>query len=162
IYSFQGADPEGFDRMKDHFAGELSKVEKTLQDSELLYSFRSSDAILQLVDQTFQGDMADGLGDRIKHIAFKGDMPGRVDVWPMIEPSEKPEEREWDDPLDLKGRTNNKVVLAQQIASEIKRMMNDETLPVKVEGIWSRRKITPGDFLILVQGRGNGIFDEVI
>ncbi|MDC1229336.1 double-strand break repair helicase AddA [Octadecabacter sp.] len=162
IYSFQGADPEGFDRMKDHFAGELSKVEKTLQDSELLYSFRSSDAILQLVDQTFQGDMADGLGDRIKHIAFKGDMPGRVDVWPMIEPSEKPEEREWDDPLDLKGRTNNKVVLAQQIASEIKRMMNDETLPVKVQGIWSRRKITPGDFLILVQGRGNGIFDEVI
>lgn len=163
IYSFQGADPEGFDRMKDHFARELGKVKEDLQDSELLYSFRSSSAILKLVDQTFKGDMAEGLGDRIEHLAFKNDMPGRVDLWPMVEPSEKPEEREWDDPLDLKGRSNNKVVLAKQIASQIKRMIDHETLPVKEKGDaeWSRRKITPGDFLILVQRRSD-LFDEII
>ncbi|KAG1713747.1 ATP-dependent helicase/nuclease subunit A [Nymphon striatum] len=163
IYSFQGADPEGFDRMKDHFAGELSKIKKHLQDSELLYSFRSSEAILQLVDRTFQNEMADGIGDRIKHLAFKKEMPGRIDLWPMIEPSNKPEEREWDDPVDLKGRTNNKVMLAHQIASEIKRMIKEETLPVKGENdtTWSRRKITPGDVLILVQRRSD-LFDEII
>ncbi|MCF2871497.1 double-strand break repair helicase AddA [Octadecabacter sp. G9-8] len=163
IYSFQGADPEGFDRMKDHFATELGKVKKTLQDSELLYSFRSSQAILQLVDQTFRGEMSEGLGDRIEHLAFKDEMPGRVDLWPMVEPSDKPEEREWDDPVDLKGRTNNKVILAQQIASEIKRMINEETLPTKGrdETQWSRRKITPGDVLILVQRRSD-LFDEII
>ena len=163
IYSFQGADPEGFDRMKNHFSGELAKVDKHLQDSELLYSFRSSQAILGLVDQTFQGEMSEGLGDRIKHLAFKDDMPGRVDLWPMIEPSEKPEEREWDDPIDLKGRTNNKVMLAHQIASEIKRMIRHETLPIKNrdDTEWSRRKITPGDVLILVQRRSD-LFDEII
>ena len=164
IYSFQGADPEGFDQMRDYFDGELSKVKKTLQRQELLYSFRSSDAILRLVDQTFQGEMAEGLGDRIEHLAFKNDMPGRVDLWPAIEKSDKPEEREWDDPLDLKGRTNHKVILAEQVASEIKRMLEEETLPVKPNGAtqWQRRKITPGDFLILVQGRMSGIFDQII
>ncbi len=163
IYSFQGADPEGFDRMKGHFAGELEKVKKRLQDRELLYSFRSSAAILQLVDKTFTGDMADGLGDKVEHRAFKDDMPGRVDVWPVIEPSDKPEEREWDDPVDLKGRTNHKVILADQIATQIKRMINEETLPVKGKGDteWSRRKITPGDFLILVQRRSD-LFSEII
>ncbi|SMX41167.1 double-strand break repair helicase AddA [Octadecabacter ascidiaceicola] len=163
IYSFQGADPEGFDRMRDHFDGELAKVEKKLQDRELLYSFRSSSAVLQLVDKTFEGDMAEGLGDHIKHLAFKDDMPGRVDIWPVVEPTDKPEEREWDDPVDLKGRTNHKVVLAAQIASEIKRMIATETLPVKEKGAadWSRRKITPGDFLILVQRRSD-LFSEII
>ena len=164
IYSFQGADPEEFDKMRDHFDGELLKVKKRLKSEELLYSFRSSEAILRLVDQTFQGEMREGLGDRVEHLAFKDDMPGRVDVWPVIEKSEKPEEREWDDPLDLKGRTNHKVVLAEQIAAEIKRMLRDETLPYKPEGAieWQRRKITPGDFLILVQGRMSGIFEQII
>lgn len=163
IYSFQGADPEGFDRMRDHFDGELANVQKQLQDRELLYSFRSSSAVLQLVDQTFSGEMAEGLGDQIQHLAFKDDMPGRVDIWPVVEPSEKPEEREWDDPVDLKGRTNHKVVLATQIASEIKRMIATETLPVKEKDAseWSRRAIKPGDFLILVQRRSD-LFSEII
>ncbi|MDC0116134.1 double-strand break repair helicase AddA, partial [Octadecabacter sp.] len=163
IYSFQGADPEGFDRMRDHFNGELAKIEKTLKARELDYSFRSSQAILQLVDQTFQGEMSEGLGDRIKHLAFKDDMPGRVDLWPMVEPSGKPEEREWDDPIDLKGRDNNKVVLASQIAKQIRHMIDHETLPVKgSKGPgWSRRKITEGDILILVQRRSD-LFGEII
>lgn len=163
IYSFQGADPEGFDRMSDHFTGELAKVQKSLYKLELLYSFRSSTAVLELVDQTFKGELAEGLGNHIKHIAFKDGMPGRVDVWPVIEPSKKPEERDWDDPVDLKGKTNHKVILATQIAAEIKRMIAQETLPVKdANGTgWSRRKITPGDILILVQRRSD-LFSEII
>lgn len=161
IYSFQGADPEGFDRMREHFDGELAKVNRPLQNSELLYSFRSSAAILGLVDQTFRGDMADGLGDRIEHLAFKHDMPGRVDVWPLIEPSEKPEEREWDDPMDLKGRENHVVVLASQIAGQIRHMIDHETLPVKTDNGWARRAITAGDVLILVQRR-SALFGEII
>lgn len=163
IYSFQGADPEGFDRMREYFAEELSKVRKTLQKTELEYSFRSSAAVLQFVDQTFTGDMADGLDTRINHLAFKDDMPGRVDVWPVIEPSKSDDDREWDDPVDLKGDTNHQVILARTIAAEIKRMISDETLPVKGrdDTDWGRRKITPGDILILVQRRSD-IFGEII
>lgn len=163
IYSFQGADPEGFDRMRRHFERELGHVDKTLQNRELLYSFRSSPAILQLVDETFRDEMAEGLGDRIAHLAFHDQMPGRVDLWPVVEPVAGPEEREWDDPIDQKGRTNHTVVLARQIASDIKRMLAEETLPVlqKDDKGWARRPITPGDFLILVQRRGD-LFREII
>jgi len=161
IYSFQGADPERFDRMRDYFEGELAQVNRPLQTKELEHSFRSSEAILRLVDQTFTAEMADGLGERIKHIAFKDDMPGRVDVWPVVEPSDKPEEREWDDPIDLKGRTNHQVILARQIAQSIKLMIETERLPVKDGDTWARRNITPGDVLILVQRRSD-LFGEII
>jgi len=145
IYSFQGADPEGFDRMRDHFDGELEKVQKHLKTCDLLYSFRSSQAVLGLVDQIFQNDMAEGLGAGIKHLAFHESMPGRVDLWPVIEPSEKPEARAWDDPMDIKGPTNNKVILAKQIAREIKRMIKSETLPVKAGDAWACPTLTAGD-----------------
>ncbi|MDA9208069.1 double-strand break repair helicase AddA [Octadecabacter sp.] len=161
IYSFQGADPEGFDRMRDHFAAELEKVQKPLQNTQLQYSFRSSAAILQFVDHVFKGEMTEGLEQSVDHFAFKDDMPGRVDLWPAIDPIKKAEEREWDDPVDLKGDTNHQVVLARTIASNIKRMISDDTLPVKDGDTWARRKITPGDILILVQRRSD-LFGEII
>ena len=161
IYSFQGADPEGFDRMREHFASELGKVQKPLQNAQLQYSFRSSAAVLQFVDQTFKGEMSDGLEAKVSHLSFKDDMPGRVDLWPAIDPIKKPEEREWDDPIDLKGDTNHQVVLARTIANQIKRMIAQDTLPIKDGDAWARRKITPGDILILVQRRSD-LFGEII
>jgi len=161
IYSFQGADPEGFDRMRDHFATELEKVQKPLQNTQLQYSFRSSAAVLQFVDQTFTGELNEGLEAHVSHLAFKNDMPGRVDLWPAIEPIKKAEERDWDDPIDLKGDTNHQVVLARTIAAQIKRMIAQDTLPVKDGETWARRKITPGDILILVQRRSD-LFGEII
>lgn len=161
IYSFQGADPEGFDRMRDHFAAELQKVQKPLQNTQLQYSFRSSAAVLQFVDQTFKGEMTAGLDADVTHLAFKDDMPGRVDLWPAVEPIKKAEEREWDDPVDLKGDTNHKVILAKKIAAQIKQMIAQDTLPVKDGETWARRKITPGDILILVQRRSD-LFGEII
>ena len=50
IYSFQGADPDGFDRMRRHFAGRLENVSVSLENLLLEYSFRSSPAILRVVD----------------------------------------------------------------------------------------------------------------
>lgn len=163
IYSFQGADPEGFDRMRDHFYSKLAQVKKTLYTSGLRYSFRSSDAVLRLVDQTFTADMTEGLEPDIRHLGFKSDMPGRVDLWPAIEKTQKPEDRAWDDPVDKRGETNHLVVLARQIAGEIKRMIATEYLPVKDRNDtgWSRRKITAGDILILVQRRSD-LFHEII
>ncbi len=163
IYSFQGADPEGFDRMRDHFDTELGKVQKRLQKQELHYSFRSSPAILGVVDQTFQGEMTEGLEPDVQHLAFKSDMPGRVDLWPVIEKTQTEDDRAWDDPVDQRGETNHLVLLARRIASEIKRMISSEHLPYKQKGStqWSRRKIKAGDVLILVQRRSE-LFHEII
>ncbi len=98
IYSFQGADLAAFDRMKAHFRARLSAVRTHLADLTLEYSFRSSPAILRLVDLTFDASVGRDIAGEVKHIAFYGDLPGRVDLWPAIEPVTDPEPEAWYDP----------------------------------------------------------------
>jgi superfamily I DNA/RNA helicase len=62
IYSFQGADPEGFDRMRDHFDERLRGVGQDLQETDLLYSFRSARPILELVDDGLRARTPTGVG----------------------------------------------------------------------------------------------------
>jgi ATP-dependent helicase/nuclease subunit A len=165
IYSFQGADPEAFDRMQAHFDGELGKVAKRLNKWALAHSFRSSPAILRLVDLTFKGDRAEGLEKEVLHRAVKSDMPGRVDLWPAIAPAkDEKEDRRWFDPVDTVGAHHHTVQLASQIAREIERLTREETIPVEIgkTGAYQRRPITPGDFLILVRGRKSGLFARII
>jgi len=61
IYSFQGADPGQFDRVRDSFSAKLEGAEKTLQVASLDYSFRSSQTILTLVDKIYEDARARGL-----------------------------------------------------------------------------------------------------
>ena len=162
IYSFQGADAEAFDAMRDHFAEALNRTGERLEVMPLEYSFRSAEAILRLVDRTFTGPLAEGLEREVFHRAFKRDMPGRVDLWPVVEKTKEDEEdRPWHAPVDTVGAKHHDVVLAERIAGEIHRMIREETLPEKADGRYRRRPITAGDFLILVQRR-SGLFAEII
>ena len=99
IYSFQGADPSAFDRMRDDFSAGLRAVGTGLATLQMEHSFRSSSAILDLVDATLDaqdyGDPAD-----LKHRAFKADLPGRVDLWPVISTPEEPQKAHWRTPVD--------------------------------------------------------------
>lgn len=164
IYSFQGAAPEAFDEMRHHFSEALANVDRHLADRSLNYSFRSSQAILRVVDETFSGSRSMGMDSESGHLAFKADMPGRVDLWPVIEKPEEPEEREWFTPVDTPSETNEIVVLANQVAAQIKHMITHETLPVEIgnTGTYNHRPITEGDVLILVRGRTSGLFAEII
>lgn len=163
IYSFQGADPEGFDRMREHFEQELGNVGKKLNPLALEYSFRSSHAILSLVDKTFSEDRAKGLEKQVKHLAFKDAMPGRVDLWPVIEKSQDSVEREWFAPVDTVSEESHTVRLAKEIAAKVRHMIDRETVPEEIgnTGVFKRRPIREGDFLILVQSRKR-LFTEII
>jgi ATP-dependent helicase/nuclease subunit A len=163
IYSFQGADPAAFDDMKAHFHDAHRAVDKPFEVTSLDHSFRSSQAILSVVDATFTGDRAAGMDDHLTHIAFKENMPGRVDLWPVVEKSAVDEPRNWFDPIDLPSDTDHTVLLANRVAAQIKQMIATETLPDEIgnSGTYCRRPITEGDFLILVQRRSD-LFSEVI
>ena len=158
IYSFQGADPDGFDRMKSYFAQRLVDSENHLSDRTLQYSFRSSHAILSLVDVVFDGLVKAGFGGE-SHIAFKSDLPGRVDLWPAIAPDTETPETPWYTPVDRRSPKHHSVQLAEGIAAEIKRMVDDRVLLPKGDG--TARPVRPGDFLILVQRR-SALFSEII
>ncbi|NVO55900.1 double-strand break repair helicase AddA [Rhodobacteraceae bacterium B1Z28] len=164
IYSFQGADPQAFDRMQAEFGQKLAESGSKLWDSTLEYSFRSSSAILSLVDILFENRADAGFHKEAQHRAFKADLPGRVDLWPVVEKVEDAEDGDWTDPVDRPGARHHTVILAEQVAQSIKDMIKrGETVPEDGEasGTFVRRKVRPGDFLILVQRRSD-LFAEII
>jgi len=164
IYSFQGADPAEFDRMQDYFKGQMAQVDAPFQAKQLEHSFRSADPILRLVDYTLQGYADHGLGGEIKHRTSKSNMPGRVDLWPVVEMSKEPEKKNWFDPTDKLADNHETVVLAEQVAQNIKEMCRGGAqIPEEIGNTdaYSLRPITEGDFLILVRRRSK-LFHEII
>ncbi|TLP65624.1 double-strand break repair helicase AddA [Parasedimentitalea maritima] len=164
IYSFQGADPDAFDRMRAEFGNRLHDTGSALQDASLDFSFRSSAAILGLVDLVFQDMPRAGFHKESLHRAFKSDLPGRVDLWPLVEKVDDKDERDWTDPLDRPGARHHNVILAERIAQSIKDMIDSgATIPEDgpTRGSFVRRPVHAGDFLILVQRRSD-LFSEII
>ncbi|RYH10890.1 double-strand break repair helicase AddA [Tropicimonas sp. IMCC6043] len=166
IYSFQGADPSGFERMRRAFAERLAHIDLTLQELELKYSFRSSGEILSTVDATFGADNTSGMRGAVRHIAFKTGLPGRVDLWPIVERVDATEPAAWFDPVDMVSDAHHVVQLARQVAAQAREMVESGLLWEERHGALVPRKITAGDILILVRGRGAGaavsLFQEII
>ncbi|RJE82454.1 double-strand break repair helicase AddA [Paracoccus onubensis] len=158
IYSFQGADIAVFEEMRDRFEQDFQAIQSPMQQRGLSHSFRSSPAILSLVDAVFQGDAAQGLGDPPRHIAFRDTLPGRVDIWPPIPEPDKPEPGDWTDPVDAPAENSASVMLARAIAGQIKAMIGTPFFDAKAKRV---RAIGPGDIQILVQRRA-ALFEELI
>ncbi|MEM1301124.1 MAG: double-strand break repair helicase AddA [Pseudomonadota bacterium] len=163
IYSFQGADPQAFDDMRDLFQAGLEPSERPLQELSLQHSFRSSPAILDVVDATFAASEHRGLGQDSDHIAFKSALPGRVDLWDPVQVEKSEDETPWYDPIDRISDDDPKRVLAEKVAEQIQHLLQNEALPTVDENDQlTGRRIEPRDILILVQGRRSGLFQEII
>lgn len=158
IYSFQGADPREFDRMQRDFSERLEAAGTPLQTQRLEHSFRSSSAILDAVDATFEGREESGFSLEQSHIPFWPTLPGRVDLWPIKPAPEFPDDPPWYAPVDVRAESDPDVVLAGQIADAIAHMIaNAQPIP-EGNGL---RPVRAGDFLILVQRRA-ALFHEII
>lgn len=157
IYSFQGADIAVFDDRHARFARGFEAARAPMQDAALLHSFRSSPAVLRLVDAVFQGAGAEGLGGAPRHIPFHESMPGRVDLWPVVTPPEAPEPAAWDDPIDLIRPTDAAAQLAEAVAEAVAEMLG-RPIQARDGGL---RAIRAGDVLILVQRR-SALFHQII
>jgi ATP-dependent helicase/nuclease subunit A len=161
IYSFQGADVAAFDRMQGHFHDRLAGG-NALAARSLDHSFRSSPAILGVVDATFQGPAAAALGGQALHRAFHAHLPGRVDVWPVIEKTAAEEPGPWYLPLDRPDPEDPQVALAGRIARWIRDLVaSGEQVPQASQSGLSQRPIGFGDVLILVQRR-SPLFHHII
>ena len=115
--------------------------------------------ILNVVDALFADTYPEALGREVRHIAFQGALPGRVEVWPVV-PKAEPDaaEDDWTDPVDRTAPRAPVVVLAGQIAEHIRAML-DQGAPVP--GKHGIRAARPGDFLILVRRR-SGVFPHLL
>ena len=161
IYSFQGADISVFDEKLNQFSGQFQAAGLPFQSLKLEYSFRSSPAVLRLVDETFGARFPAAMGDSVLHHAFKAAMPGRVDLWPVIVSTPENTDENWEDPIDLVAETHHSAQLAEAVAQEISMMIASGVhIPIGDDPALSR-PVHAGDFLILVQRR-SALFAQII
>jgi ATP-dependent helicase/nuclease subunit A len=96
-----------------------------------------------------------GVGGETNHIAFFEDIPGRVDLWPIVEPeTAEPTPEDWENPQDLKTPEHHVNRLASMVARNVKTMIETGSIPRKGS---ETTQVEPGDILILVRNR-SGLF----
>lgn len=152
IYSFQGAEPGAFDSMRRYFEEAMAGQGGGLREEALLGSFRSAPAILHVVDAVFDQPNANLTSHSAapEHLAVHEKRAGCVELWPLIEPADKPDQPDGWSPVDLPGSGAPKPRLCAAVAGEVARMVNEGAhLP------GGGRLITPGDIIILLQARSD-------
>lgn len=164
IYRFQGADPQAFMQMKHYFAQRVTQAQASWQPVSLSLSFRSTQAVLTLVDQLYQQeDARHGVletGIELQHQPFRC-APGRVELWPLSHADESeqtadslPSWRHQSAPLTsaLSAREH----CAEKIATTLAQWIREKRpLPAR------NRPLDAGDILILVRQR-SGFYYRLI
>ncbi len=152
IYSFQGAEPIRFGMMRNHFHEQETSIGRNLPTVELEASFRTTSAVLEVVDAVFASPEAfDGLtwnNKTVHHSTNRQGQAGLVELWDTLTTDNVTEIRPWDLPFDKKTAESPVVRLAEKIAKCIQDWLNNgECLQS------TGRPITPGDIMILVPQR---------
>ena len=152
IYSFQGADPIRFGLMRKHFHDQETAIGRDLSTIDLEVSYRTTTAILDVVDAVFASSEAlDGLTwnkKAVHHNSNRQGQSGLVELWETLTPDDVLDIRPWDYPFDKITAKSPITRLAEKIAGRIKEWLHNKTI-LKSEG----RPITPGDIMILLPQR---------
>jgi ATP-dependent helicase/nuclease subunit A len=160
IFSFQGAAPAEFDHRRRAYASSHTAADLAFHPLQLTQSFRSTSGVLEAVDRVFSEPHAfTGLssdGQRTEHDTARFGAPGRVDVWPVIEPAEKPDdERPWNAPLDQIAEKSPVLLLARRIAAAVRGWIRGE------DALGPCPPVAEGEILILVRSRG-ALFEAIL
>ncbi|UTW55222.1 double-strand break repair helicase AddA [Kordiimonas sp. SCSIO 12610] len=153
IFSFQRADPSEFLKAKNRIFAQAHNADAPAGDVPLDLSFRSTEAVLSLVDATFDQNSAPyhGLimgGDPVRHNFIRAGEAGLVELWPLERPQLQVEEEEWIPPVRQETIDDAEGRCARKIAARIHKMLNDgEVLEAK------DRPIKASDILVLVRRR---------
>jgi ATP-dependent helicase/nuclease subunit A len=152
IFSFQGADPDGFDAMRRHFETRVRAARLEFETVRPTVSFRSTQTILDAVDAVFaiaaaaDGVTEPGVSDSLHQAVRHG--PGLVEIWEPEKADDAQGASPWQAGAARETAVHPRLRLARRIAATIRGWLdNGETLNGK------NRPIRPGDILILVRNR---------
>src|SRR5512138_904410 len=159
IYSFQGANPAEFQRLRKLFSERAQLARHRWRPVSLAVSFRSTDAVLRCVDAVFAPPAArDGVlfGEaEISHRAKRVGEAGLVEVWPPAPPAETEDEEPWALPLPGRSDLAAPLRLARLVARRIWHWTvdpagaDDPDCRLAARG----RRLRPGDIMVLVRRR---------
>ncbi|MBT5811364.1 MAG: double-strand break repair helicase AddA [Rhodospirillaceae bacterium] len=149
IFSFQRADPAAFADMRHHFQKRIEDARGTLRNVELIWSFRSAEAVLKAVDSVFEIDAArDGVADHeVRHQAVREGHAGVVELWPVVAPRDRPAALPWEPPVAREDGDNPASRLAGLLARRIKSWVGHDILESR------GRPVRAGDIMVLVRRR---------
>ncbi len=151
IYSFQGADPEEFDRWRRIYGQRVTQAGLAWRPTVLDVSFRSTAPVLAVVDAVAaalgpQGGVSEP-GVTLHHTAFRATAPGRVELWPLTPRPEPAPHAPWTIPHANQAQISAPQTLVNHLAAWIAA----ET---------ACGAVRPGDILVLVRRRGD--FDRAL
>ncbi len=160
IFSFQGADPKSFAEVRRRLDRAHKAAQLEFRSRQFKLSFRSGANVLGAVDAVFASrslaaSLTEDEAGMPAHMALPDAAPGHVDIWPLVEPEERPEMEAWNAPFDARSETSPPVLLARRMAQTIKAWI------ARGERAGSGEPLTPGDILILVRQRG-ALFEAII
>lgn len=156
IYSFQGADLENFRKVRALFRSRAQAAGLELHDERIERSFRTSRAVLELVD-TVLSEPATKLGvgaadDVVRHVTHRHNDAGHVELWPLFVGSEG-EEDDAGDEWPLPGARAVAIEPDRRLAEAIATRIRD-WLAAGERFEHDGRLVRPSDILILLQQRG--------
>ena len=159
IYSFQGAEPKEFERMRKFFADMLEES-NVFDTVNLEVSFRSTAAVLNTVNAVFSDEIAKkGVatdGEDITHLPYRIGDAGKIEFWPVVEPIKEEKSDEFKLPTERAVTETSQARLARAIAQKIYDLVEN-----KEELISQKRPLRYKDFMILVQRRNSFVEDVV-
>ncbi|MGH6847208.1 MAG: double-strand break repair helicase AddA [Methylocella sp.] len=160
IFSFQGAAPHMFDKMRRKFEAQFTAGAQPFEHLPLTLSFRSAPGVLSAIDKVFEhGEHKTGLVAAcdiwMPHQALKQQLPGLVELWPLAAAQSGEDPRAWTLPLDLLDSKDPANLVAQRVAQKIAHLIKPGSNEfVHDSQTLRRRPVRPGDILILVRTRG--------
>jgi ATP-dependent helicase/nuclease subunit A len=159
IFSFQGAAPLMFDKMRRKFEAQFTAGAQPFAHVPLTLSFRSAPGVLSAIDKVFEhGDHKRGLVAAneawMPHQALKYQLPGLVEIWPLAAARSGEDPRAWTLPLDLLDAKDPANLVAQRVAQKIAQLIDPDSDEFVHDSQLRRRAVRPGDILILVRTRG--------
>ena len=167
IYGFQRARPERFVAMQRHFSAHARAAGRDWRSLTLTTSFRSTGAVLGLVDRLFADPaLQQGLtfgADWPPHETVRIGQAGLVELWPLPDLPDKEDETGWTPPVERRDQLAPRLRLARLVAATIAGWLGDEAArPGRPGWLDSKgRRLRPGDLLILVRRR-NAFVNAVV
>lgn len=155
IFSFHGADAQGFVNARNTLAARVNASDQKLANIDLTVSYRSTEAVLAAVDQVFPisnpqrfGFAADDLAER-PHRSNRAGLPGVFEIWPLVvDESDDNNRVPWTEPVDREPSKSARRLLAKNIAQKIQSWIGKRILEAE------KRTVEASDILILLQSRG--------
>lgn len=150
IYSFQGAEPDEFERWRAILQRRVTAAKGEWRDVELQVSFRSTAPVLALVDAVFAApNAADGVAapGTLTHLPDRAGHAGAVTIWPLAPLPQAADPEPWAVPATNAALVSAPQRLAEALAAHLAASIG--TLPLDSRG----RALAPGDVLVLVRRR---------